>query len=230
MMARNRLPITLFLLWGLVLLIGLSSETVTAGDHPSTRSPVLFDSEIVRLFVEGDTLEVEGIYLLLCSAQQTNMVTLFYPYPGRNHLGEAHTVLLQARPPGGEWRPLSFEEVDHQRTMPTGEIDGGARWWVPLDMGDSLEVRTVYRQALTADCATYIVTTTSAWGQPLKNVRFEIHLPQGLDPTSFSFPFRLVTPPSGTYYLFETSNFMPEVDIDVCWEDRNSPKVPDTSP
>lgn len=206
-----------------VFLCGFAAGAAAAGDRPLDRSPVLFDSEIVRLFVKGDTLEVEGIYLLLCNAQRSNTVTLFYPYPGRDYLGDAHTVLLQARPPGGEWRPLSFEEVDHKRTMPTGEIIGGARWWVPLDLGDSLEVRTIYRQGLTAECATYIVTTTSAWGQPLKNVRFEIHLPQELDPTSFSFPFRLVSPPSGTYYLYETSNFMPEVDIDVCWEEKSGP-------
>lgn len=182
------------------------------------RGPVSFDSEIVRLFVEPDTLEVEGIYLLLCDPRRVDQVTLFYPYPDRAYLGEARTLLLEARPPGGQWRELRFGEYPGRRSLPSGDIRGGARWWVPLTLGDSLEVRTVYRQALLDSCATYIVRTTSAWGRPLENARFEIHLPESYAPMEFSFPFRLVHAPEGTYYLYEASNFMPTSDIDVCWQ------------
>ena len=176
-----------------------------------------FDSEIIRLFVEPDTLEVEGIYLLLCDPERIDQVTLFYPYPDREYLGEAHTVLLEARPPGGQWRELRFAEYPGRRSLPSGDILGGARWWVPLTLGDSLEVRTVYRQALRDSCATYIVRTTSAWGRPLENARFEIHLPESYVPVEVSFPFRQVHAPEGTYYLYEASKFMPSRDIDVCW-------------
>jgi hypothetical protein len=202
----------------LVAVLGAVTAVSAQGRHSA---PVMFDSEIIRLYVERDTLEVEGIYLLLCNPESIPEVTLFYPYPARDYLGEAHTVLLEARPPGGQWRTLRFVEHPVPRSLPTGEMSGGARWWVPLTMGDSLEVRTVYRQAVRGDCATYIVRTTRAWGRPLENARFEIHLAQGLSPVSFSFPFRNVATPQGTYYLYEASNFSPDSDIDVCWNEES---------
>ena len=206
----------LILAFAAILWPGQDMAALAQGEQAA---PVIFDSEIVRLYVERDTLEVEGIYLLLCHPERIAEVTLFYPYPAREYLGDAHTLALEARPPGGAWQPLRFVEHPEPRSLPVGDLIGGARWWVPLTLGDSLEVRTVYRQAIHGDCATYIVRTTSAWGRPLKNARFEIHLPQDVSPVSFSFPFRHLATPEGTYYLYEASNFMPDSDIDVCWED-----------
>jgi hypothetical protein len=183
-----------------------SQSTPHAGTHPAL--PLQFDSEIVRLFVEGDSLEVEGIYHFLCRTRRDAIVTTVYPYPADSLLGGARSTLLECRVPGGPWQPLEFKEMPQRP---------GARWGIPLGLADTLEVRTVYRQALLSNYARYIVTTTQTWGRPLKHARFEIHLPDGAEPLSFSYPFECQEVLGRSFYLYEAESFMPERDIIVEW-------------
>jgi hypothetical protein len=180
-----------------------ASQAVT---HPAL--PLQFDSEIVRLFVEEDSLEVEGIYHFLCRSRRDAIVTLVYPYPVDSLLGGARSTLLECRAPGGPWQPMEFKELPQRP---------GVRWGIPLGLGDTLEVRTVYRQALLSTYARYILTTTKSWGRPLKHARFEIHLPDGAEPLRFSYPFECQEVLGESLYLYEVENFMPERDIIVEW-------------
>jgi hypothetical protein len=185
-----------------------------SADPPARRGPgftglpLQFDSELIRLYIVADSLEVDGIYRFLCDAQGAPQMTLFYPYPQDSLLGGARMLLLEARAPRGVWQPARFEE------MPAAH---GGRWWVPLDLGDSLEVRCIYRQARRTNYARYIVTTTRHWQRPLSHARFEIYLPVGATPTSFSFPFRPQEDGAMRYYVYETEQFMPAQDITVEW-------------
>jgi hypothetical protein len=167
-----------------------------------------FDSEVVRLFVEGDTLRVEGLYRFLCDPSKADFKTLFYPYPQDSLLGAAWTVSLDFRTPGSSWASSEFAEVPDNR---------GARWRVPLTHGDTLEVRAVYKQTLFDSYFRYIVTTTGLWKRPLKHARFEIFLPDGAVPDNFSFPFKLNTSGGRAYYLYETMDFLPNRDVIAEW-------------
>ncbi len=171
--------------------------------------PLQFDSEVVRLFVEGDTLRVEGYYKFLRRESSSPVAALLYPYPADSSLGAAQTLSLEGRAPGSKWRPLEFTELPGS---------AGARWRVPLDLGDTVEVRTVYRQEMRAHTARYIVTTTSVWKRPLREARFEIHLPQGATPTRFTYPFVRQESATGTFYEYEARDFAPAVDIVVEYE------------
>ncbi|MGD8396753.1 MAG: hypothetical protein PVF43_14885 [Candidatus Eiseniibacteriota bacterium] len=186
------------------------------GNRP--RLPVRFDSEIVRLVIEPDTVEVTGHYWLVCDPDFRHDVRLFYPYPEDSLLGGAHTLSLAWRTPGEPWREARFQEADGMPAVPGTTSRRGARWQLPPAPGDTLEVRTVYRQALRSTYARYIVTTTRAWQRPLTRARFEIELPPGATPVRFSFPFRWHDAGDGGYYLFETTRFMPDEDIVVEWE------------
>jgi hypothetical protein len=176
--------------------------------NPRIAMPLRFDAEVIRLRVTGDSLEVDGSYYFLCQGGRAPHTTLFFPYPRDSLLGEAHMVALECRCPRAAWQPMRFEEVPRST---------GARWWVPLDLGDSLEVRACYRQALLGCYARYIVTTTKAWRQPLKHARFEIYLPDSARPVNFSYPFERHTAEEQTFYLYEATDFMPEWDITVEW-------------
>jgi len=184
-------------------------ESPTSGTGFRDSFPLQFDSESVRLFVEGDTLRVEGTYRFLCRASESPIAALFYPYPADSSLGAAHTLSLEGRVPGATWRPLDFVEL-------TGSA--GARWRVPLDLGDTLEVRTVYLQQTYGHTARYIVMTTHAWQRPLREARFEIHLPEGAKPKSFSYPFKRHESATGVFYSFEAKDFIPDGDIIVEYE------------
>jgi hypothetical protein len=174
---------------------GPGPDTSLAGPPiPRPALPVAFDSEIVRLLVEEDSLRVEGTYRFLCRSTGPSTITLFYPYPEDSLLGGAHTESLEGRIPGEAWQPLRFEE-----------LPSGVRWWVPVDLGDTLVVRTVYRQALRSTYARYIVTSTQVWGRPLSRARFEVYLPEGAELERASFPFELdPAAPGAPFYSFET--------------------------
>lgn len=187
-----------------LLLISLLTAGIAGADTRS--APIRFDSEIIRIKMIPDSIEVEGIYQMLCHYTGMPQIGLFYPYPEDSLLGGAHSLLLEARNPQGDWLPLQFME---------SKMGNGARWRVPLDRGDTLQIRTVYRQARKTTYGRYIVTTTSAWGRPLENARFEITLPEGAREPEFSFPFELT---DEGYYLYETTKFLPDVDIIVHWK------------
>jgi hypothetical protein len=191
--------------------------------------PLRFHAEIVRLFIEPESLRVEGNYWFACSRPDAGLVPLFYPYPSDSLLGEARTLRFEGRPapraravdPAGQpaedapWTPLRFSEVGGSR---------GVRWLVPAGLGDTVEVRTTYRQALKAAYARYIVTTTKAWPEPLAWARFEIHLPEGARPVRFSFPFQKAVSLAGEHYVYQARNFLPREDIVVEW--RTEASVP----
>ncbi|MCK4305120.1 MAG: hypothetical protein KAY24_12855 [Candidatus Eisenbacteria sp.] len=170
--------------------------------------PLRFDSEIVRLFIEDDSLKVEGTYRLLCRPRRVAIVSLLFPYPVDSLLGGARTSCVKCRVPGGNWQAVSYEELPQRM---------GARWMVPLDLGDTLDVHTVYHQAILASYARYIVTTTSAWGRPLRKARFEIYLPEDARDPQFSFPFEYQVLGDRSCYCFEAIGFMPDRDITVSW-------------
>jgi len=171
--------------------------------------PLRFDSEIIRLSIVGDSLEIDGTYFLACQRASPEPVALFYPFPRDSLLAEARMLDGQARVGDGPWEPLRFETIP-KRT--------GVRWWAPSCSGDTIEMRGRYRQGLRGNYARYIVTSTRAWHQPLRNARFEIRLPEGAKPIEFSYPFEAARDSLGIVYVWEAAEFYPDRDITVRWE------------
>jgi hypothetical protein len=62
------------------------------------------------------------------------------------------------------------------------------------------------------------VTTTKAWSRPLRRARFEIVLPPGARSPSFSYPFRPLEPDGGKVWVYEATQFLPDTDIAVRFE------------
>lgn len=169
------------------------------------RSALRFDSELIRLEIRGDTLRVDGLYRFL-AANPRQPMPLFYPYPADSLLGAAWTESLAWRPsPEAPWQPLTVTERPRR---------DGVRWQLPTGDGDRVEARTVYCQLLRTRYARYIVTSTAAWGRPLREARFEIRLPAGARLTECSFPFAR----EGELWVYEARDFMPAVDIIFRWE------------
>jgi len=189
------------------LLANPSTDSVTS--TPRHEESLRFDTEVIRIHVEPDSLRIEGHYRFIVPEPRPGFQTLFYPYPSDSLLGGARTVSLEWRHGDQPWRALDFRELPNA---------SGARWPVPLPDEGWVEVRTVYRQARLADYGRYIVTTTQGWARPLRQARFEIHLPPGAQPLTFSHPFTRAIAAGENYYLFEANEFFPERDIRFTWQ------------
>jgi hypothetical protein len=180
------------------------SETPLTGKEERLR----FDTEVIRIFVETDSLRIEGHYRFVVPTPGPGFQNLLYPYPADSLLGGARTVSLEWRRGGRPWQSLDYREL----------ADGsGALWPVPLPEEGKVEVRTVYRQERLAAYGRYIVTTTRGWARPLRHARFEIHLPPGTKPLTFSHPFTREDAVGENGYLFEAKDFYPERDIRFTW-------------
>jgi hypothetical protein len=207
--------------WTAASLLAADSGARSGSDPPSGASsappggivaegfPLRFDSEVIRLRITGDSLEVDGSYFLVCRRPIDRPLSLIYPFPRDSLLTGARMVSGQLRIGGAPWSSLRFDLLPDPSRV---------RWWVPPCPGDTIEIRSLYRQGLKTRYARYIVTTTRAWEEPLRHARFEIRLPAGTKPVEFSFPFEARTDSAGTVHVWEADSFYPDRDITVRWE------------
>lgn len=178
--------------------------------------PLTFDAEWVRLDVDGDRLEVSGTFLLLCREPITEPIALFFPFPVDALLGEAHMVSLRFRVGGDDAGiPGRWEEVPG---------NPGVRWWMPPCPGDSLVAEWVYRQAIRAEYARYIVLSARLWGRPIRYAAFEIALPPGAEPIELSYPFVRRAAGEEAVYFWETEEFFPDRDVVARWKAGRVPE------
>ncbi len=190
------------------------AATSMRAEAPATGNPIavafalVFDSEVIRLDVVADSLQVTGKYVLLCREPIRGRTPLFYPFPVDSLLGGARMVSLTGRAGSGPPVDVTWQ------VPPTAP---GVRWWLPPCHADTLMLTAVYRQKLESEYARYIVTSTQAWGRPLRHAVFEIHLPPGATPTAFSDPFAPRGEGDQISYVFEARDFMPVHDITVRW-------------
>lgn len=194
----------------LALTVGSVASLAAAQSDPIAEAfPLIFDSECIRLEIVGDSLEVRGTYVLLRRERFEQPLPLFYPFPRDSLMGGFRMISLSVR-----------SSLDSSTTSARWEELRGVsavRWWLPGCAGDTLVAEAVYRQACRANYARYIVTTTRAWGQPLRHASFEIRLPPTAVPLKFSFPFEARD--DGARYTYEASDFLPDRDIIVRWRE-----------
>jgi hypothetical protein len=185
------------------------SEQPTAATGP----PLLrFHSEVIRLDARRDSLELSGCYLLIRSRALPSPLPIFYPYPDDSRLGSARTLSARWRlrgslPADTTWLPLPWRELSHPP---------GALWQLPPGPADTIEVRTTYRQARRGPYARYILTTTQAWGEPLRSAEFQVLLPPDAKNPRCSYPF---TGNSGLL-TFRATDFLPREDLWVEWSEE----------
>jgi len=183
-----------------------------AGTNPIAELfPLIFDSEWIRLAVIGDSLEVRGMYFLLCRERIGESIPLLYPFPRDSTMGDARMVSLLVRQGSraapafpGRWEELPYTS--------------GVRWWIPPCQGDTLVAEAIYRQKISPGYARYIVTSTRGWGRPLRRAEFEIRLPLHAVPLDFSFPFERRQNGTDVFYSYTATAFFPDRDIVVRWK------------
>jgi len=147
------------------------------------------------------------MYHFKCSAKEPLVASIFYPFP----LDSTHLY-----PDSVEIRQHGFQRQDsgvsfRMRFRPEAE--------------DSFFA--YYRQPLKANSATYIVTTTRRWKQPIDVAQFRVTVPASFQSVALTFKADSVLhcstgtagakSDSSVSYFFTRKRFYPDRDVTVTW-------------
>jgi len=159
--------------------------------------PVRFRDEVIDVRVEPGRLTVDALYGLENPTRTSAGVTLFYPIP----VDDAHPF------------PDRIEVKDRRfGTRPDGLL-------IPLSLGPGEETTLAvrYSQACTEPVARYILTSTGAWGRPLRSGEYRVRWPADLPGVHVSYPGKDRTADGWTTRSFSRTDFQPDRDLVVTW-------------
>jgi hypothetical protein len=177
---------------------------------PASTQPVAFIREHVSVSVSCESIVVDGIYLLRNTASSNRIQPLAYPFP----VDSTHLF------------PDSISVTYRQRPVDYAVKEDRITFSVEIPAGEQAGFRVTYRQACLDNSACYILTSTSAWGQPLKSADFTIVVAEDLVLDWISYEVEENKNEAGTY-TFGRDDFSPDRDLCLRWRSRNSS---DTSP
>lgn len=172
--------------------------------------PVRFVSEEIDVRVTEGRVTVTGRYHLHSDLPGTRAIPLAYPFPVNAGADFPDTIRVYQ---GKDRIPVPFEE-DRK----------GSAVFFRIEAGGDFEFTAVYSQKLRADEAAYILTTTKAWGAPLRSARFAVTLPDSLVPVFWSYPPDRVERKTGgiTVYSIHRTEFLPDRDLTLRWKPRKA--------
>lgn len=168
-----------------------------------------FVYERVILEIEPPELTVTGLYRFQNRFPFEVTLPMLYPFPVDESQDFPHQISAVRITNEGE------ERLDVTSRRPANAV----RLDLAMGRKSSGEMKVAYSQILRAQEARYILTTTKAWGKPLRSADYEIIVPENLRIISVSFPFDGVETSAGKrHYYSHKEDFMPQTDLIVRWD------------
>jgi hypothetical protein len=189
--------------------LGGGSKVNSSVDTTLHDSGVDFVYEKIVLEVEPPELTVTGLYSFQNHFPHEIILPMLYPFPVDESQDFPHQISAFRITNEGD------ERLDVTSRRPANAVR------LDLSMGrkSSGEMKVTYSQKLRAQEARYILTTTKAWGKPLRSADYEIIVPENLRIISMSFPFDGVETSAGKrHYYLHKEDFMPQTDLIVRWD------------
>ena len=185
----------------------VSALCLAGSARPIFANPVpSLTSEVVTLRVADHSLEVTGRYVFDGNGAGTNLNVL-YPISENWGLGAPRVLWAGIRCSGSK-----------ERDLPVRKTDLGWAWELPFRDTNHCEVTIRYRQELGGTRAEYTLRTARGWPEPMRSARLLVFLPHGVSMKQASYPFRVLwRDRSGTMYVHEETDFVPENDLIVEW-------------
>ncbi|UCH84334.1 MAG: DUF4424 family protein [Candidatus Latescibacterota bacterium] len=192
---RAASPEKLISTYGIAVVLALLGEPAVAG-------PARFERETITIQVKPGGIRVEGQYTFTSAAPTPVSQTVYYPFP----IDSLHPLVdsVSVR--------IGGSDIEYKKAPM------GIGFTVPIAAAGSTTVVVSYYHGSLDNTACYILTSTEAWNAPLKEARFEVHVPDSLELVDSSFDFDSVaTQGSGRVHRFTQSDFMPENDLCIRW-------------
>ncbi len=177
----------------------------TGGFFSLYASGVLFSKENIAVTVlTPSKIEIRGEYFFTPQDNSTAYSTLFYPFP----------IDSSSLYPCS----ISIKRIKGGAALPFSQNDRGIFFSVEVHPNDTTGILIIYHQQVKNQSGTYILTTTSAWGNPLHNSSYSVSIPQNLnlDYLSYECDSVQVSDKNITYTFFK-KQFMPDRDLNFRW-------------
>ncbi len=179
----------------LVLLLVSSVSTTTSPG-------AVFEREAIRIFVGADKVQVEGDYVFRNQSPSPQLQGLLYPFP----VDSLHPY------------PSEIQIYYEGETVPFKKMGNGVAFRFEIPAQSKAKITVCYEQACFDNTACYILTSTSAWENPLEAATFEITVPKQIELKWIAYDIEeTVEDPEKVIHKFSRKNFMPEKDLCLKW-------------
>jgi len=160
---------------------------------------VEFTSERIEMSIRGNTLTIHGIYHFTNPNPEPVRTAMLYPFPMDATHPYPHAIQV---------KPIAYRKVKD-----------GITWTVEAGPNGKPTVDVVYSQRCLDRSAKYILTTTQAWGQALKQVEFIVRVPASFKEVTLSYsPDSLKEIKGERVFYLTKMDFLPEKDLEVRWK------------
>jgi hypothetical protein len=168
---------------------------------------VSFEREVIRVFVDTNSVRVEGTYVLKNNVPSPLVQRLFYPFPADS----LHPF------PTGIAVIKDGDSVAFQRALK------GIVFPIHIHANDSATFHVTYAQDCLDRSACYILTSTAVWQEPLKSAHFEVTVPHNIELTWIAYGAETVKEEKAArIHLFSRRDFMPDKDLCIKWQVKGS--------
>ena len=196
-----------------IISIILISQVCLAQNENAIRpvSPIDFFKEEITLAVNDSTASVTGLYYFRNNSDNDGRMPILFPFFVDSTCLFPDTMCAYI---------LNEKDTTYLYCRDTGQ-HAAVIITIPLSPNDTTVWHLDYRQKILGPRATYILTSTGAWGKPLEEATYRFIVPK-------SFKNVQVWPEADStmvkrrsrVYLAHRTDFMPRQDMTIHWKSK----------
>ncbi|MFB6340198.1 hypothetical protein ACE1ET_00670 [Saccharicrinis sp. FJH62] len=172
---------------------------IAVSPYVQAQNNVSFFEEHIDFEINAACFSVNGIYSFYNSGPQDKLQPITFPFA--SDMDKIDSVRIINLNTGG--------------LIPFAKQTKAVSFMLIIPAGDTVDVNIFYRQK-TSDINTYILTSTQAWGEPLKNAVYTLSTDADIGIKSFSYlPDSSQISNKKQFYFWEMQDFMPKQDFEI---------------
>jgi hypothetical protein len=169
------------------------------------KPPVSFTEEYIEFRLKKDIFTVNGIYVFVNNTNGYSTEEIHYPFPATGFSIDSVHVF----------------DMNHGKYLETERRQKDVVFRLNVPPKDTLKLNIFYRQKGVKDTATYILTTTKNWGEPLRKGEYTFTTDASRKIRSFSYPpDKKNLMEKEQKYFWSRKDFLPEKDFIVVFEKK----------
>lgn len=160
-------------------------------------SPIRFVAETIKMTVEPPLMRIDATYTFKNRSGRKRMANMFYPFL----IDETHPYP---------------EKIDVEGA-PFRKHESGVIWKLKIGVDAEKTVAVSYTQRCNDGKATYILTSTHVWEEPLADALYEVRWPEGLKNARLSLEGEVSVAEGYKVLRTHRKQFMPDRDLVFEW-------------